>query len=112
MRDLRIIEGYLDELLENPNEPVDDYIQINLLDEGALLDPIGKLRQIYPNILHLERIKRVLLTINVEKLEDIIKKDDADLFAQFFHFAKGKTLNEQQQAIITKTLKTMSEEEA
>ena len=100
MRDLRIIEGYLDELIAHPVEQNEDYLQINLLDEGALIDPIGKLRKIYPNILHLERAKKKLPTAQVEKFEDIIKKDDSELFSQFFQFTKGKNLTTEQQAII------------
>ena len=43
--DMREIEGYLEELLDPQfygNQKVDDYLKMTLLDEGALLDPIGK----------------------------------------------------------------------
>ncbi|OIJ15734.1 exonuclease sbcCD subunit D [Anaerobacillus arseniciselenatis] len=57
-RDMRIVEGHLDELLDvsfYQSQQVEDYLKISLLDEGALIDPIGKLRSVYPNVLHLER---------------------------------------------------------
>lgn len=57
-RDMREMEGYLEELLDvsyYQQQKVDDYLKITLLDEGAILDPIQKLRQVYPNVLHLER---------------------------------------------------------
>lgn len=56
--DMREITGFLDELLDPSfymNEKVDDYLKIVLQDEGAILDPINKLRQVYPNVLHLEK---------------------------------------------------------
>lgn len=57
-KDLREIEGYLEELLDPAfyeKQSCNDYLKVTLLDEGALIDPINKLRQIYPNVLHLER---------------------------------------------------------
>lgn len=57
-KDLREIEGHLDELMDPAfyeKQKLDDYLKITLFDEGALLDPINKLRQVYPNVLHLER---------------------------------------------------------
>lgn len=57
-QDMREIQGHLDELLDPNfynNQKLDDYLKVTLLDEGAIIDPINKLRQIYPNVLHLER---------------------------------------------------------
>ena len=56
--DMREITGTIEELLDPTfyqSQKMDDYLKVTLLDEGALIDPINKLRQIYPNILHLER---------------------------------------------------------
>lgn len=57
-QDMRELEGYLEELLDPSfyeRQKREDYLKITLHDEGALLDPINKLRQVYPNVLHLER---------------------------------------------------------
>lgn len=56
-RDFRLVEGRLDELLRAPPKGVnrEDYLSVRLLDEGALYDPMGKLRAVYPNVVHLER---------------------------------------------------------
>lgn len=43
------------------------------MDEGALIDPMGKLRQFYPNILHLERKKQTLKETQ-DNFEEIMKK--------------------------------------
>lgn len=56
-RDVRCIEGYLTELLKGPDagESRNDYLMVTLKDSGAILDAIGKLREIYPNVLHIDR---------------------------------------------------------
>lgn len=58
VQDMREITGYMEELLSPDfyqTQKLDDYLKVVLLDEGALIDPVNKLRQIYPNVLHLER---------------------------------------------------------
>ena len=57
LRDVRRLEGTLAELLQRgASDPRrDDYVLASLLDDGALLDPIGRLRAVYPNTLAIER---------------------------------------------------------
>ena len=55
---MRIIKGPLDELIKAGLEDCsnrEDYIQAILTDEGEIIDPIGKLRSAYPNIMILKR---------------------------------------------------------
>jgi len=87
--DMREIEGHIEELLDPNfygNERVDDYLKITLLDQGALLDPINKLRHVYPNVLHLE--KKIELTDSKKKQSYIAlkseKKSEIELFEQFY----------------------------
>jgi exonuclease SbcD len=56
-RDLRVIEGTIRDLLRvvPPSDERDDFVLARLLDRQLILDPIGKLRQIYPNVLAVER---------------------------------------------------------
>ncbi|TCN27401.1 exonuclease SbcCD subunit D [Mesobacillus foraminis] len=88
-QDMREVEGYLEQLLDPDfyqNQNTEDYLKVTLLDDGSLIDPIGKLRQIYPNVLHLER---KIETIDQKKLKSFAtareeKKSELDLFAQFY----------------------------
>jgi DNA repair protein SbcD/Mre11 len=87
--DMREIEGHLDELLDPQfyeKQRLNDYLKITLMDEGEILDPISKLRQVYPNVLHLER--KIDITdmkkkqsFNVTQGE---KKSELELFEQFY----------------------------
>lgn len=87
--DMRELEGHLEELLDPfyyEKQRLHDYLKITLLDEGALLDPINKLRQVYPNVLHLER--KIDIT-DMKKKQSFNsarneKKSELDLFEQFY----------------------------
>ncbi|MEL3973511.1 exonuclease SbcCD subunit D [Rossellomorea oryzaecorticis] len=88
-QDMRELKGHLEELLDPSfyqSQKVDDYLKIILHDEGTLIDPINKLRQVYPNVLHLER--KLELTDAKKKssfkvVEDK-KKSELELFKEFY----------------------------
>ncbi|MBM5608447.1 exonuclease SbcCD subunit D [Listeria ivanovii] len=109
--DMRIISGTLAELTENLVETPDDFFQVNLMDEGALIDPMGKLRQFYPNILHLER-KKQQLKESQASFEEVMKKDDLELFDQFFEYANGTELTNEQKQKLTEVFELARKEEA
>ncbi|BCB03538.1 exonuclease SbcCD subunit D [Bacillus sp. KH172YL63] len=88
-RDMREVEGFMEELLDPlfyQTQSVHDYLKITLHDQGTLIDPINQLRQVYPNVLHLER---KLDLVDAKKkhtfqvLEDK-KKSEIDLFMEFY----------------------------
>ena len=57
LRDLREIRGTYEELTRLDSyrgTRVDDYLRITLTDEDDILDALGKLRSIYPNIMKLD----------------------------------------------------------
>lgn len=56
-RDVRVVEGSLDEILAAvPDDDCrEDYVLVRLRDTHAILDALGKLRTVYPNVLQLER---------------------------------------------------------
>lgn len=56
-RDVRILEGELARLLEGEaGGRADDYLLVRLRDTHAILDVMAKLRSVYPNVLHVERL--------------------------------------------------------
>lgn len=76
-RDVRILEGALKALLAPGNgaRGSDDYLLIRLEDTHAILDVMGKLRTVYPNVLHIER-------------PGLIRESDGQARAQ--HLRKGE----------------------
>lgn len=89
IRDMREIEGYLEELMDPAfydSQKLDDYLKITLLDDGALIDPMNQLRQVYPNILHLERRSAQRDQKRKTGTSSVISKNksDIDLFKRFY----------------------------
>lgn len=113
-QDMREIQGYLAELLDPlvyEKQRVDDYLKVTLLDEGALIDPIGKLRQVYPNVLHLER---KIESIDQKRKQSFVsikddKKSELDLYQQFYSEMTTSEFTEEKRnlmsGIIEKVLK-------
>jgi exonuclease SbcD len=85
-RDMRIIKGKIDELIEKgkSDEHRDDFIMAVLENEKAVMNPIGRLREIYPNIMKIERSHSGINTdinLTVKQRES---KNDIELFESFF----------------------------
>lgn len=86
--DMRELEGHLEELLDPQyyeKQKLNDYLKITLMDEGEIIDPINKLRQVYPNVLHLER--KIDITDMKKQFFNVTqgeKKSELELFEQFY----------------------------
>jgi len=105
LRDMRILEGELNVLLEqgktDPHQ--DDYLLVRLTDKHALLDPMGKLRQVYPNVLHLE--KPGMLAMSEQTImRDRKKHNELDMFRDFFEQTHGQVLTPAQELALNATL--------
>ncbi|MGE5371628.1 MAG: exonuclease SbcCD subunit D [Solirubrobacterales bacterium] len=85
-RDLRVLKGTLTELRRaGENDPAcEDYIKAVLTDEGALFDPMGKIRSVYPNALEIERPRFAGSVDAGIPRTDCRRVSDSDLFAEFF----------------------------
>jgi DNA repair protein SbcD/Mre11 len=90
-RDVRRIEGLLKDVIAGPlnGENREDYILVSILDTAAILDVMGKLREVYPNVLHVERPCLNPSGNRPQTSRDRRKLNDADLFADFFSEVTG-----------------------
>lgn len=115
-RDMREVEGYLEQLLDPSfyeKQMLEDYLKITLLDEGAIIDPISKLRQVYPNVMHLER--KIYLTDMKKKqtmgtLHDT-RKSELELFEQFYQEMTTSEFDEQKAKVMTDVIENVLKEE-
>lgn len=90
-RDMRIVEGYLNDLLHSDEEKSEDYLMVSLLDEGQIIDPIGKLRSVFPNVLRLERKAWQQKTGSGNGLgKEQRKLGTLELFDEFYRYVKGQ----------------------
>ncbi len=114
-KDMRIIEGELDKLMRPDviaHGPQDDYIMARLTDVGELIDPLGKLRQVYPNILKLERISAGSYDENQSfDRRQFEKKDPVELFDAFMEYISGEPLEVSVKGIIEETVSEVEEKE-
>ena len=98
LHDLRRIEGKLEDLISdevvnaaNPN----DYIDAVLLDEGDLYDPIGKLRTVYPNVMHISYKRDEKVNSELADLEEGLEEGTPlDVFKSFFKYVTDEDADE------------------
>lgn len=115
LRDLRIIKGDIDELIEVGRDVVDgkeDYIQAILLDEGELINPIEKLRAVYPNVMLITREKKREYDENSTSAKKGYKsKSEKDLFEEFYNALSDGEFTEEKSKIIDETINGILKEE-
>ncbi|MEH6550744.1 MAG: exonuclease SbcCD subunit D [Pseudomonadales bacterium] len=106
IRDMRCIEGELESILElGVSDPhADDYLLVRLLDTHAILDPMGKLRAVYPNVLHLEKPGLMDARGVVEPSSERLKKGELSMFTDFFSQVRGEDLDDAQRGVITEII--------
>lgn len=113
LRDMRIIEGDLHTILEqgkiDPNN--EDYLLVRLTDRTAILDPMAKLRAVYPNVLHLE--KPGMLEVGAQQMKrETLKRGELEMFRDFFEQITGQVLTDEQDQAIKATINELNRQRA
>lgn len=117
LRDMRAIKGPIEELVKEENYIMgnrEDYIRAIITNEEPVYDAIGQIKKIYPNTLRLdiENSKAINgLNVNMTDLDSIKKKDEVELFNEFFNFQHNCDLNDVQLDIIKEVVKEVRKEE-
>lgn len=108
LRKMRKLKGDLINLT-NPlvvsMEPCEDYLQITLTDEEELIDPIGTLRRVYPNVMQLLFEKREKEAVgSFTARNDIEDKPIEELFADFYELIRGQRPDEAREKVIKEVI--------
>lgn len=116
IRDMRVIKGPIDELLNPENYTkgnTSDYIQATLTDEGNLVDAIGRMRTVYPNIMRLDFENSMTRKNENAKTAatDVQKKNPMELFKEFFVAQNNVEMDEKQEEIMTRLLNRLEGED-
>ena len=102
-RDMKKIKGSLDLLLSEPfyaELDTNDYYHVTLTDE-AVMDAIGKLRMVYPNIMRLEFERSEAERLADQKvLEKMEMNDVFEIFEEFFDMQNGRKMDAMRRDII------------
>jgi len=109
IRDMRVIEGKIADIVEqgktDPN--ADDYIMVRLTDTHAILDAMGKLREVYPNVLHLE--KPGIMAIGEKKAmnREKLKRSEIEMFRDFYSQVSGAELTAEQNSALEEVVNSL-----
>ncbi len=109
-RELHRIEGTLEDLLRGPSPPFEDYIVAKLLDRHPVLDPIGRLRAVYPNVLSIER-PSVVLGPEGRTQGDRRQLGHSQLFTAFFKEVTGQAPSPDEQAVFDAVASKLADSE-
>ena len=114
LHDMRTLEGSLAELLaagtRDPHR--DDYLLVRLTDSHAILDVMSKLREVYPNVLHLERPGLMARGEALQVGRERLKQGELAMFEDFFDQVAGEKLSDEQRTIVTAALDALHKEES
>ena len=117
LHDMRIIKGPLEELIkkevyDSDGVDTDDYIKVILQDKDELIDPLSRLRAIYPNIMELEREVRLNLNDNKTAASKGFKeKSEVELFKEFYKSMCEEDMTQEQCDILEEAVKEALKDE-
>ena len=114
-RKMRVVTGTLEELLEAgrlQGPEAEDYLQVKLTDKAELIDPIGRLRSVYPNVMQLVFAGRpVRGSLDETTCQVHAGHDVEELFARFYLSVRGEPLNEEDRELLEEILQELETEE-
>lgn len=105
LRDMREIECSLEELLKKQCEigNQEDYMHVILTDEEQILDAIGKVRAIYPNVMQISfKNRRHMKQLESAQIKEdqISDQSPAELFEQFYKMQNHIDLDEKRLQLV------------
>ena len=109
-RDVRIIRGTLAQLLSQP-DPVlrrDDYLCAHLTDSDPVLDPMARLREVYPNMLELQFTHVTEGNAAARAAGDHRRREPDDLFRAFYRDMLGEEIGEPALAVFNASARSVA----
>lgn len=104
LKDMRKIKGELKELMDPKyygQANVEDYIQATLTDDMELVDPIGTLRSVYPNVMQIILEKNLRETKGDQKnFIERKSKSTIELFDEFYTNVTSRDFDEERRQIM------------
>lgn len=116
IHDMREIKGELEKLLSDEVSSFaskEDYLRVILTDDDEIIDPMGKLHSVYPNVMSIcfensrTNIDIGSIKADIEAIETL---SQYDLFCEFYLEIQGSVMSDEQIAIVRELLERLSEE--
>jgi len=111
LRDMREIKGPIERLL-SPETYVgtntDDYMHITLTNEEDIMDAIGKLHTVYPNVMRLDYDNKRIKSINANTgAVDVAQKTHVQLFKEFYLLQNNVEMDDEKLTIAVEMLEML-----
>lgn len=115
LHDMRELKGTYEELTSRKNyegTKMDDYIHITLTDEEDVVDAMGKLRVIYPNLMRLDYDnRRTRESRELTGGEEEESKSPLEMIMDFYEKQNNQPMSEKQAALVSELMESIWEEE-
>ena len=113
-RDLRELKGTYKELANRKNyegTSLEDYLHITLTDEEDIVDAVGKLRVIYPNLMKLDYDnRRTRENREITGGDEMEAKTPMELVREFYERQNNQPMNGKQEALVSRLMEKIWEE--
>lgn len=111
MHDMREIKGSYMQITDKSfyeNFAADDYVHITLTDEDDIIDAVGKLRSIYPNIMKLDYDnERTRANAEITVDTELRSKTPSELFSELYKMQNNADMTEKQRNFLTELLENI-----
>lgn len=115
LRDMKELKGTYLQLTSRPfyeMQERDSYFHITLTDKEDVMDAIGKLRMIYPNLMKLDYDNvRVRTQMQYEEIEEVEKKRPDEVVSDFYQMVNGTSLSDVQRKLVVEMMEEVWEGE-
>lgn len=105
LHDLRKIKGKLEELMSKEvysMADTKDYLQVTLTNREELIDPIGTLRSVYPNIMQLILEKNIRKQdLFTTKIDHMKSKSTLEIYREFYESVTEHEFDEERSMVMT-----------
>ena len=108
-RDLRIVEGELQQILRHPES--DDYVFVRLTDSTPVVNAMEQVRTVYKNAMHVERKTMYTLEQNEKEVVKREQLDDVTLFKAFYEEVTKQEPSDIMQQLFKEALDELLKEE-
>lgn len=115
-RNMRILKGKINDILTGKQEDTgskEDYIRVELEDKGAILDPMSKLRSVYPHVMELGRVENQHTPSQETKrcVANVQEQDKLKLFEGFYEDVIGSKCEAEKLSVMKKVIEQIESED-
>ena len=114
--DMRVIQGTFAQLTAENSDAAgerEDYLHIILTDEEDVPEALGRLRQIYPNLLKLSYDNtRTRTSQSVDRAQRVAQKSPLELFEELYETQNNQPMSQEQRDFAQRLIEQLREEDA